>query len=356
MKIRLYEPERLHEGFFHVIYSALVRCKGAKLVLDPRPLPRIVKPREHTSAWADFDGHPVFFDMNDHVFFYDIPALERCDVYFKSNLNRDVTEKVLREAGRMDLKSKILPIFFFSPNPAGDRRSRRLNWFRGFGRSQYDICHVVGVYRNDVMAGLPSVFRDDGPDQIDPASYHFWIRYHIQQSLKEAGIPGYYRLTSRGNKTIEDQQVVFSNLNAWTYSNRIMDGRLTMVNTLPHAVLPWKAAESLAMGRPLIFERAPLVEMPEPFGLKKDIHYLELLPAAGRFDATAPLENPASYRVLAKVRLSEFAERAQWLKQALADRDRIETMTEQARYYADHILIDPVVADFICEQVGSRIH
>ena len=356
MKIELYEPERLNEGFFHLIYNSLIRCKGARLISDPRPLPRIVKPREHTSSWARFDGHPVVFDMNDHIFFYDIPALDRCEVYFKSNLNWEVTEKVLRDAGRLDLKSKILPIFFFSPNPAHDRRFRRMNWLRNFGRTRYDICHVVGVYKNYVMEGASSPFSETSRVAIDPASYHFWIRHHIQQALKEAGIPGYYRLTSRGNKAIEDQRIVYPNLNAWTYSNRIMDGRLTMVNTLPHAVLPWKAAESLAMGRPMIFERAPLVEMPEPFGLKKDIHYLELLPEVGGFDPLASLETPASYRVLNRIDANQFINRALWLKNVLADRDRIAGMTEQAMHYADSILTEPVVADFICSHVKKQIH
>lgn len=354
MNIKLYEPERLNEGFFHVIYQSLMQCKGAKSVDAPRPLPRIVKPREHTSAWADFDGHPVVFDMNDHVFFYDLPALERCDVYFKSNLNWQVTEKVLREAGKPELKRKILPFFFFSPDPARDRFHRKLNWFRRCGRPRYDICHVVGVYKNYVMEGNRSPFESTAT--LDPAQYHFWIRYHIQQALKEAGITGYYRLTSRGNKAIEDNRIVYPNLNPWAYARHLMDGRLTMVNTLPHAVLPWKAAESLAMGRPLIFERAPLVEMPEPFGLKKNVHYLELLPEVGEFDASAPLDNPASYRVLNHVDIGHFTRRAEWLRDVLSDKDRINAMTQQALDYADRVLIEPVVADFICDHVRKHVH
>lgn len=356
MNIKLYEPERLNEGFFHVIYKSLMRCKGATPVATPRPLPRILTPREHTSAWADFDGHPVVFDMNDHVFFYDLPALERCDVYFKSNLNREVTEKVLREAGKPELRSKILPFFFFSPDPSRDRCYRRLNWFRRFGHTRYDICHIVGVYKNYIMEGNPSPFEAPTPAAIDPSHYHFWIRYHVQKALQAAGITGYYRLTSRGNKAIEDNRIVHPNLQPWAYARHLMDGRLTMVNTLPHAVLPWKAAESLAMGRPLIFERPPLVEMPEPFALKKDIHYLELLPDVGTFDVAAPLANPASYRVLNPVDPHHFEQRAEWLRKVLADRDRIATMTENALDYADHILTEPVVADFICDQVRSIVH
>jgi len=356
MNIKLYEPERLNEGFFHVIYKSLMRCKGAKPVYAPRPLPRLLKPREHTSAWADFDGHPVVFDMNDHVFFYDLPALEQCDVYFKSNLNWEVTEKVLREAGKPELRQKILPFFFFSPDPARDRRFRRINWFRGLGHSRYDVCHVVGVYKNYVMDGESSPFESPSHTPIDPAPYHFWIRYHIQKAFKDAGISGYYRLTSRGNKAIEDNLIVHPNLHPWAYASHLVDGRLTMVNTLPHAVLPWKAAESLAMGRPLIFERAPLVEMPEPFGLKKNIHYLELLPEIGSFNSTAPLDSPTSYRVLNRVDINQFARQAEWLIHILSDRDRINTMTEQALYYADHVLTEPVVADFICDHVGRKIH
>ena len=47
---------------------------------------------------------------------------------------------------------------------------------------------------------------------VDPARYHFWIRYHVQQALRDAGVSGYYRLTSRGNRDIEDNQLIFPNL------------------------------------------------------------------------------------------------------------------------------------------------
>lgn len=356
MKIRIYEPARREEGFFHVVYQSLLRCKGARFTPDPRPLPLVMSPRQHTSAWMTFDGHPVLFDMNDHVFFYDLAALERCEVYFKANLNWEVTDKVLQAAGLTSLRHKIQPFFFFSPNPARDRAWRRINWFRHRNRPRYDVCHVVGVYRNDLMTGTPTPFAPGVQAPLDPAAYHFWIRYHTQDALRAAGISGYYRLTSRGNHAIEDHRTVFPNLTAWPYSKRLIDGRLTMVNTLPHAVLPWKAAESLAMGRPLIFERAPLAEMPEPFGLKKDVHYLELFPEVGGFDAAATIDHPASYRVLNPVDPRHFTARAEWLREVLADRSRIEGLTEKAREYASTVLVEGVVADFICDRVAPLIH
>ena len=78
----------------------------------------------------------------------------------------------------------------------------------------------------------------------------------------------------------------------------MVDSRFTMINTLPHALLPWKASESLMLGRPFIVERSPLVEMPEPFQLRPNVHYLEMFPGFGDFDDNADIEDPHSYRIL----------------------------------------------------------
>jgi len=357
MRIELYQPELgKRGGFFRYFYTALMDCKSALALAGPRPLPCLVKPREHMSAWARFDGHLVFFDMSDHVFLYDGEALKLCDVYFKTNLNREITERVLRRSGLEDHICKIVPFFSFAqnldiyrPGLARNRLARLLN------RRTYDVSHVVGVYENRVRDGERSVF-DGGGVSADPSRYHFWIRYHFREAMRAAGIKGYYRLISRGNKAIEDGRLVQANLTQWAYIQKILAGRLTVINTLPHAILPWKATESLALGRPFITERSPLIEMPVPFELKPNVHYLELLPGHGQFDRQAPLEDPASYRVLQPVGLHLLAERCEWLRATLGDGTLIDHMSEQVRDYAFRVLNKGFVADFICETVAPMIH
>ena len=118
MNVELYEPELARTGgFFRYFYTALMECKAARGLSASRPLPRVAKPREHMSAWARFDGHLVFFDMSDHVFLYDEEALKRCDVYFKTNLNRQIAARVLTVAGLEAHGGKIVPFFSFAQNP-----------------------------------------------------------------------------------------------------------------------------------------------------------------------------------------------------------------------------------------------
>ena len=230
-----------------------------------------------------------------------------------------------------------------------NRLARLLN------RESHDVCHVVGVYENRVRDGETSIF-EGGEGGSDPSRYHFWIRYHCRAAMRAAGIEGYYRLISRGNKAIEDGELVQSNLTQWAYIQKILAGRLTVINTLPHAILPWKVTESLALGRPFITERAPLIELPAPFALEPGVHYLELLPEHGHFEEDALSEDPAAYRVLQPVNLEVLAERCEWLRRTLADESQIDYMTEQVRYFADEVLQKGVVADFICETVMRMIH
>ncbi|MEI6515633.1 MAG: hypothetical protein WCO77_06625 [bacterium] len=359
MKIQIFEPELISRkgfnGFYGFFLSALTRFKGAKPTNEPRPLPRLTQPREHESAWIRVDGQLVFFDMSDHVFFYDIEALKRCDVYFKANLNWPVTDRVLAKAGEIDQRGKIVPFMFFADQL--DRYPARRAWnsfWRGKRRA-FEVCHVTGVYMNPIQEGAPSIFAT--PDTpVTPANYHFWVRYHTQQALKQAGISGCYRLTSRADKSLEDHNTVFHNMSQRDFSRRIFDARMTVVNTLPHAVLPWKATESLAMGRPLVLDTAPLIEIPAPFALVKGSHYLELFPGLGDFDPAAPLDDPASYRILTRLTPATLLERATWLKSELADQDRIEAMTEAANRYAREILTKPVVADYICDQIKTHFN
>lgn len=333
-----------------------MQSHGAKLVFDPRPLPRMVKPREHSSAWARFDGHLVFFDFSDHVFLYDSEALKMCAVYFKANLHHGVARKVLEKTGSQEHDSKILPFVWFAPNLAAYRPDSLLNRLMFLGiKPSRDVCHVVGVYNNYLAKDEKSVIAGVGPS-VDPARYHFWIRYDVQQALRDAGVSGYYRLTSRGNQDIEDNQLIFPNLSERKFMKAMVDSRFTMINTLPHALLPWKASESLMLGRPFIVERNPLVEMPEPFQLRPNVHYLEMFPGFGDFDDNADIEDPHSYRILDRLHLDQLQAGAEKIAIAVKDRQLVEYMTEQVRQYSATTLSPGFVADFVCGQVEKRIH
>lgn len=359
MKILIHEPDLIHRrgfnGFFAYFLSALIRHKGAHPTDAPRPLPRVMKPREHESAWIQADGHLVFFDMSDHVFFYDIEALKRCDAYFKANLNWSVTDRVLTASGMVEHRPKIVPFMFFADQL--DRYPRQRAWnalWRG-RRRRHDVCAITGVYMNPVHDGEPSIFRDPSAP-ITPANYHFWIRHQCHQALQQAGVTGYFRLTSRANRALEDHVTVFPNLSQRAFARHIFDASATLVNTLPHAVLPWKATESLAMGRPLILDTAPRIEMPPPFALKPGVHFLELFPGLDGFAPEAPLDDPRSYRCLSRIPAETFTARAQWLRDRLRDRALIDSLTETANRYATTILRKDVVADYICDTIRHLVH
>jgi hypothetical protein len=176
------------------------------------------------------------------------------------------------------------------------------------------------------------------------------------QQMRVAGIDGYFRLISRGNRAIEDGVTVFPCLTQWGYIQKILAGRMTFINTLPHAIFPWKVTETLALGIPFVTECSPRIEMPAPFAPRPGVHYLELLPGIGDYDHSAPLDDPRSYRVLQPVSPDYLGERSRWLCRQLADRDRMEYMTEQVCRYAREALCPETVADFVCDRVAEAVH
>jgi hypothetical protein len=357
VKIELFEAQHVNEkGFFRYLFRALIKHSAACLLSGSRPLPCLLKPRAHSSAWARFDGHHVFFDFSDHIFLYDIEALKLCDIYFKANFHRGITRKVLEKASIKECESKILPFFWFAGNLESYRPDSLFNRFIYLRtKPANDVCNVVGVYENYLAKGEESIFVSNWWPN-DPARYHFWIRFHVQQALKDAGISGSYRLTSRGNRNIEDHQLIFPNLSERKFMQAMVNSRFTMINTLPHALLPWKASESLMLGRPFIVERSPLIEMPEPFQLRANEHYLEMFPGFGNFDGEAIIDDPHSYRILDRLRLDQFQEGAEKIAAAIKDRERVEYMTEQVQQYSSKTLSPGFVADYVCEQVKKRIH
>ncbi|MBM9538191.1 hypothetical protein [Desulfobulbus alkaliphilus] len=356
--VLIYEPELMSQrgfnGFYRHFLSALVDCVGAKGTDTPRPLPRLTKPREHESCWTRWGEHWVFFDMSDHVQLFDVDALQLCSVYFKANLNRAVAGRILQEHDVTDCEPKLAPFLFFSEGLDDFMRDGRSRRFWRLDRPKYDLCFVMGVYENLVRDGgkSPFVFAEE---PITSASYHFWIRWHIMQALQEAEIPGFYRLTSRANRVLEDKVTVHMNLSRRKFSRCISDGRMTMVCTLPHALFPWKASESFVLGRPIVIEQAPLTETPEPFMPVAGLHYLELLPETGAFNQNVPLTEAVSHRVLSRIPLDRFRERAEWLRGVLSDRQRMVEMSVACLEFSKRAYHKTTVAEYISDEVHRRI-
>ena len=355
--IRIHEPELLarrgFNGFYRHFLSALVEHAGARVTDEPRPLPRLIQPREHESCWVRWGDAWVFFDMSDHVQLLDLEALKLCTVYFKANLHRGIAARVLRENDLLDHEEKLAPFLFFSEGLGDFIRDAHRRRFWRLDRPKYDVSFVMGVYENPVRDGGRSPFENTD-EPMTPAGCHFWIRWHMMQAMRDSGIPGYYRLTSRANRALEDDVNVAGNLNRRVFSRRMSDGRITMVCTFPHALFPWKASESFALGRPILIEQMPLTETPAPFMPVSGEHFLELLPGAGGFDSSLPLDNPGSYRVLERIPIERFAERAEWFRGQLEDRERLAQMGESCRQFATKAYDKKTVAEYIVEEVERR--
>ena len=356
--ILIHEPELLtrrgFNGFYRHFLSALVEYADAKITDDPRPLPRMVKPREHESCWIRWGEDFIFFDMSDHVQLFDLEALKLCSVYFKANLNRVIAGSILQENGLTACEAKLAPFLFFSEGLDEFVQDARRRRFWRLDRPKYDVCFVMGVYENLVRNGARSPFAyNDVP--LTPAAYHFWIRWHIMQALQQAEISGYYRITSRANRALEDGTTVQGNLSRRKFSRKITEGRITAVCTFPHALFPWKACESFVLGRPILIEQAPLTETPAPFMPEAGVHYLALLPGCGEFDGTAPLTELSSHRVLTRIPVEFIRERAEWLREVLEDRKYMEAMSHACFDFAATAYDKRTIAQFICKEIHKKI-
>ena len=354
MTILLHAPdERQDYGFYRFLFDALRNRHGARLVSGRRPWPRMEQPRQHESVWIEWEGVQIFLDMSDHVFLFDVAALRKCDVYLKANLNKDVAEKVLERAGALEDREKIRPFVFLPPTLAG---CARLEWITRPLRKRngrfFDFCHIVGVYQNPFMGGIPPEAEQD--IQADLGTTHFWVRYQIQRVLREAGLKGICRLTNRGDSSLLDSRgVVRSNLFPPVFLASMLASRVAVLNTLPHAVFPWKALESVALGIPFVVERRPLISMPSEMELVPGRHYLELLPELSGFDASADVENPKAYRLFPEIRLARLRERAEWLKQELRNRGRMDEMRFEVEAYRRRVLNPEFMARHVADAVAQ---
>jgi hypothetical protein len=109
------------------------------------------------------------------------------------------------------------------------------------------------------------------------------------------------------------------------------------------------------LGRPLIIERSPLVEMPEPFKLKPNVHYLEMFPGFGSFNDKADIDDVRSYRILDRLQMNQFRMSVEKIAASIKDKYLVEYMTEQVKRYSATYLSPDFVSDYVCEQVKLRI-
>jgi hypothetical protein len=346
--ITIYETDHAAKGgFFSYVFQALIQCTGAVLSDAPRPLPQLTQPREHVSAWIEVDVKQVLLDMSDHVFLLDLPALRACDVYLKTNFHPATAKAVLAESGEEALLGKIKPFFSFAgylheylrPDPVR-------NFYERFKGHSEQVCHVIGVYENLRRDGERSVYQSDAPE-MTPNRAHFWARVHTREALMAAGLTGTYRLTSRCNPAIEDQKLIQPNLSQRAYRRAFLRAQMPVINTLPHALLPWKATEALALGRPFIVDVPPLTAFPASFALKEGDHYLSLLPAA-------EFSSEKEGRVLHAYSLGDFQAGAQKIDEVFRDSERMAHMRSEVRKFREQALKPETLVKYILECVGGE--
>jgi hypothetical protein len=355
MTVLLYpQDKRQDASFYCFLFDALTRHVGARMASGDRPLPRMEQPRQHESVWIEWDGIRVLVDMSDHIFLFDVAALRLCDVYLKANLNRPMAEKVLARAGAMDCLIKVRPFIFLPPArlAAYTHIERATRLLRKGSWRPFDFCHVVGVYNNPFLDGIPSEASMD--IAADPRTNHFWTRYQIQRALQETGMKGFCRLTNRGNAALLDPGgVVRANLNNRTFLLAMLASRMTVLNTLPHVVFPWKALESMVLGVPFVAECRPQVMMPKAFELAPGRHYLELLPELPGLDESADPDDLRAYRLFPEIRLERLRERAEWLKGEIRSHGRMVEMRAEVDAYRRRVLNPSFIARFFADTVAQ---
>jgi hypothetical protein len=357
MTVWLHSPDQHQDArFYCFLVDALRRHAGARMASGNRPVPRMELPRQHESIWIDWNGVHILLDMSDHIFLFDIPALRQCDIYLKANLNRPIVEKVLARAGATDCLTKVRPFLFLPPAPFAtyaflERATRLLRNRRWLS---FDFCHVVGVYNNPFLDGFPPGVVGD--IAADPRTNHFWIRYQTQRALQGTGMRGFCRLTNRSNSALLDRAgVVRANMNTLTFLLAMLASRMTVLNTLPHAVFPWKAMESIALGIPFVVERRPQMAMPRGMELMPGQHYLEMLPELPGFDELAEPDDLRAYRLFPEIRLERLRERAEWLKGEILNRGRMSEMHAEVDAYRRRVLNPSFIARFFADTVAQAV-
>jgi hypothetical protein len=172
--------------------------------------------------------------------------------------------------------------------------------------------------------------------------------------LQETGMKGFCRLTNRGNTSLLDPGgVVRANLNNRMFLLAMLASRMTVLNTLPHAVFPWKALESMVLGIPFVAECRPQMIMPEALELVPGRHYLELLPELPGFDELAAPDDLRAYRLFPEIRLERLRERAEWLRSEINNHKRMAEMNAEVDAYRRRVLNPAFLAQFFSDTVAQ---
>ena len=358
MKIRFCRPRPEQDArFYTVLFDALRRYHDTQWCDRPPPVPPDVPGgRPHEALWTWFDETPVFLDMSDHVFLFDRAALRHAAVYFKANWHRGVAKRVWADAGLpAEWLSKCVPFLFLPPALRHRRWLRIAGWSAAAFLPRRQLCHIVGVYENRARDGETSPCAAPDPTPWTPAACHFWTRWETRRALMAFGLSGTFRLVSRGQPALEDRVHVWPNLAPTRFFLELARSRMVVINTLPHAVLPWKALETLAVGRPLVLDCAPRVEVPEPFRLIPDEHFIELLPGLGDYDLSAPMDDPRATRVLTRFTRDHLRAGVERVAAVLRDRARLAAMEQAVRTYQREVLHPRTIADYVVRAFRARV-
>lgn len=340
LKFQLLRPNPRNQLFLDYLYRCLEKCGNVSYFGESQLEFTSVlnQNREHLSTVVKFEGKLLVFDLSDHAFLWDTGALDNCDVYFKANLNWKIAERYIGEHLSESNRQKIAPFMLFTHSLF---KVNRMKWCYSLGAmmEKYDVCQITGIYRNYLL-------DNHGGDAFPLASsksadeYHFWIRYLTHKYLEESGVNSFTRLTSKGQKDQEDRNSVFGTVNKHEYLRKMCASRFKFVNVMPHALYPWKATESVIMETPLILDHDTMMELPEPFLLRENEHFISLLGKRFDFDSGLDLEDPHSYRLLNLVESAEFSEAMESLIERINDAELHKYMKHQVIALKKR-LIDP---------------
>lgn len=347
--ITLYESRHLSEGgFFRFLFRAIRSNEAEVEVKEGRPVEAWRDARGvHDGAWVDWKGKKVFFDMSDHVFQFDEKAWEEADLYFKANLNRDIARDVVGTSEETKLRS----FCFFPPTLPRCVHYRRLAQILPWRKRS--LCHIVGVYENP-CEGNPDRSAPEAGEILSPNVMHFWIRKAFRDAIYENFTDAFSRLTSRGNSEIEDGLTVQSNLKQPHFLWKILTSKFCVLNTYPHAVYPWKAFESLALGVPFIVESGPLIEIPEAFRPVKDRHFLQVLPDPPVFESPYRDENASTYRVVVFPGMEAIRRGIEEVQRKVMDGELVGEMRRNARDFARSRLSAEFLYSWLDEEIMGK--
>ncbi len=329
MKIVLQKETSKNWRFLKFLYDSIKQGYQTSESVEINPYDRTnIEGRELLSTTLEWDGKKLFFDLSDHAFLWNLDALEQCDLYFKANLHWGIACKFLGEEYINKYRGKIAPFLLFAPDLSHLLRRRSLYNASAIFQ-KYDVCQVVGVYRNHTKNSSRLLSEVGIDEQCSPDAFHFWIRFWVHKYLSESKLKHFSRLTSKGQVEQEDGLVIHPSIKKYRFFQKIAASRFQFVNIMPHALLPWKAYEGVALDTPLVLDHNPLMEMPEGFEMVENEHYLSLFGSKFEFDLDVSTEDPSCYRLLHSLEKVDFDKAFSALFEKLQDETTYTDLKER---------------------------